>query len=55
MILVNQTIDLKNEEIKKLNRKVNEAKTEFTIIRNEVDLFDQEKDRLKDENVRKRF
>lgn len=48
---MNQTIELKNEEIKKLNRKINEARTEFSIIKNEVDLFDQEKQRLKDENV----
>ena len=49
--IVHQTIELKNEEIRKLTRRVNDVKNEFSMIKNEVDLIDHEKDRLREENV----
>jgi hypothetical protein len=49
--LVKVTIESKNGEITKLNKKVNEAKKEFVGIKNEVDVIEREKARLAEENV----
>lgn len=45
------TIEEKNGEINKLNKKVNDAKKEFVGIKNEVDMIEREKARLAEENV----
>jgi hypothetical protein len=50
-VLVKVTIEQKNTEIQKLNKKVNEAKKEFAGIKNEVELLEREKSRLAEENV----
>lgn len=50
-MLVKVTIEQKNGEIQKLNKKVNDAKKEFVGIKNEVDLIEREKARLAEENV----
>jgi len=45
-----QTITVKNDEIEKLNRKLNENKREFSIIKSESELHEQEKTRIAFEN-----
>jgi len=45
-----QTIGVKNDEIEKLNRKLNENKREFSIIKSESELHEQEKTRIAFEN-----
>jgi hypothetical protein len=48
---VTQIIELKNEEILKLNNKISDARREFSMLRAEVDQIDTEKDNLREENV----
>lgn len=53
-IIVNRTIELKDDEIEKLTRRLNETKKECSIFQNELDGLDYDKGKLEQENVRNR-
>ena len=50
IFLAKQIIQLKNDDIEKLNKRFNENKREISIIQSEAELFEQEMSRLTLEN-----
>lgn len=51
-VVVNRTIELKDDEVEKLTRKLNETKKDCSILQNELDGLDYDKQKLEQENVR---